>query len=56
MANGGVGLNQLTLVDANNYRFRLLYSPFSPKRIPKFLVTSITVNPGTPPGRRSRRS
>ena len=50
VANGGVGLNQLTLIDANNYRFRLLYSPFNPKHIPKFLVTSIDVNPGTSSG------
>ena len=54
VANGGVGLNQLTLVDANNYRFRLLYSPFNPKHVPKFLVTSIAVNPGTNSGPQAR--
>jgi hypothetical protein len=50
VAGGGVGLNQLDVMDANNYRFRLLYSPFNPKHVPKFLVTSITVNPGTNAG------
>lgn len=50
VSDGGVGLNQSTVVDANNYRYRLLYSPFRPKHVPKFLVTSISVDPGNATG------
>ncbi len=50
VGNAGVGMNQSTVVDANNYAFSLIYSPFNPKRVPRFLVTSITVSPGTQTG------
>ncbi|MFO0890816.1 MAG: Ig-like domain-containing protein [Isosphaeraceae bacterium] len=49
-ANAGVGLNQYTLIDGNNYAFRLIYSPLHPKRVPYFRVTSVTVSPGTTTG------
>jgi uncharacterized protein (TIGR03118 family) len=46
--NAGVGLKLSTLVDANNYSLSLLSSPFKHPHAPaRFLVTSVTVTPGT---------
>ncbi|WP_165226922.1 Ig-like domain-containing protein [Aquisphaera insulae] len=50
LGNAGVGLNQNTLIDANNYLFSLIYSPFNPKHVPKFLVSSLSTTPGTTTG------